>query len=114
MLSLHIARRSRTQFEHSYQRSFFFFLMPRRPPSSTLFPYTTLFRSSQPGAYDHKQGRRATQQRRAAQGREAVRAVSPGLVDPNQLVLFEAPRRNWRRVERTALPALTGPAQQLL
>src|SRR5438132_12601595 len=27
---------------------FFFFLMIRRPPRSTLFPYTTLFRSSQP------------------------------------------------------------------
>src|SRR5437016_8420619 len=26
--------------------SFFFFLMIRRPPRSTLFPYTTLFRSS--------------------------------------------------------------------
>src|SRR3712207_8015440 len=26
-------------------RSFFFFLMIRRPPRSTLFPYTTLFRS---------------------------------------------------------------------
>src|SRR2546425_9125272 len=26
----------------------FFFLMIRRPPRSTLFPYTTLFRSSQP------------------------------------------------------------------
>src|SRR5262249_62431005 len=25
---------------------FFFFLMIRRPPTSTLFPYTTLFRSS--------------------------------------------------------------------
>src|SRR6266536_3060309 len=25
-------------------RSFFFFLMIRRPPRSTLFPYTTLFR----------------------------------------------------------------------
>src|SRR5439155_6204768 len=25
--------------------SFFFFLMIRRPPTSTLFPYTTLFRS---------------------------------------------------------------------
>src|SRR5437868_11507126 len=25
---------------------FFFFLMLRRPPSSTLFPYTTLFRSN--------------------------------------------------------------------
>src|ERR1035437_10741588 len=29
--------------------SFFFFLMIRRPPRSTLFPYTTLFRS--PGQY---------------------------------------------------------------
>src|SRR2546426_9356512 len=27
---------------------FFFFLMIRRPPRSTLFPYTTLFRSSIP------------------------------------------------------------------
>src|SRR5215203_6670979 len=26
----------------------FFFLMIRRPPRSTLFPYTTLFRSSRP------------------------------------------------------------------
>src|SRR5687768_18409413 len=29
----------------SYLFSFFFFLMIRRPPRSTLFPYTTLFRS---------------------------------------------------------------------
>src|SRR3712207_9067918 len=28
-----------------YVYSFFFFLMIRRPPRSTLFPYTTLFRS---------------------------------------------------------------------
>src|ERR1017187_10992739 len=27
---------------------FFFFLMIRRPPRSTLFPYTTLFRSNYP------------------------------------------------------------------
>src|SRR6266566_7568192 len=27
---------------------FFFFLMIRRPPRSTLFPYTTLFRSQRP------------------------------------------------------------------
>src|SRR6266496_3744371 len=30
-------------FTHSFH--FFFFLMIRRPPRSTLFPYTTLFRS---------------------------------------------------------------------
>src|SRR2546430_15454835 len=29
-----------------YMVVFFFFLMIRRPPRSTLFPYTTLFRSS--------------------------------------------------------------------
>src|SRR2546430_3792450 len=31
--------------DHSSTRYFFFFLMIRRPPRSTLFPYTTLFRS---------------------------------------------------------------------
>src|SRR6202171_6757382 len=39
--------------------SSFFFLMIRRPPRSTLFPYTTLFRSKikvQPGARGHKVG----------------------------------------------------------
>src|SRR5690348_17519702 len=30
---------------------FFFFLMIRRPPRSTLFPYTTLFRSSPRGLW---------------------------------------------------------------
>src|SRR6266850_4289997 len=29
---------------------FFFFLMIRRPPRSTLFPYTTLFRSTKPSS----------------------------------------------------------------
>src|SRR2546430_15193560 len=29
---------------------FFFFLMIRRPPRSTLFPYTTLFRSASSGS----------------------------------------------------------------
>src|SRR3712207_8852192 len=31
------------------RHSLFFFLMIRRPPRSTLFPYTTLFRSEAPG-----------------------------------------------------------------
>src|SRR5215208_7589816 len=31
---------------NSRSASFFFFLMIRRPPRSTLFPYTTLFRSA--------------------------------------------------------------------
>src|SRR2546429_6527188 len=36
-----------SQYSHSNLFSLFFFLMIRRPPRSTLFPYTTLFRSAQ-------------------------------------------------------------------
>src|SRR6266705_1281934 len=36
---------------------FFFFLMIRRPPRSTLFPYTTLFRSIAPGMAERGYGR---------------------------------------------------------
>src|SRR4051794_41779630 len=39
---------------------FFFFLMIRRPPRSTLFPYTTLFRS---GSVDPNFGRRVRNRR---------------------------------------------------
>src|SRR5690348_18132897 len=50
----------------------FFFLLIRRPPRSTLFPYTTLFRSS-------RRGRRGSCPRRAARTdtRCARRASSP-------------------------------------
>src|SRR2546430_17061193 len=34
-------------YSECFYSCFFFFLMIRRPPRSTLFPYTTLFRSSQ-------------------------------------------------------------------
>src|SRR5687767_15495817 len=37
----------------------FFFLMIRRPPKSTLFPYTTLFRSQVPGLGAHAAAIRA-------------------------------------------------------
>src|SRR2546426_5594245 len=36
--------------------SFFFFLMIRRPPRSTLFPYTTLFRSGDGAPGQHPGG----------------------------------------------------------
>src|SRR6266568_6158235 len=45
---------------------FFFFLMIRRPPRSTLFPYTTLFRSPSPrrcSAARSTSGRRAPPRR---------------------------------------------------
>src|SRR5437667_5171277 len=42
--SFHFSRRLFIMFSHTLP-FFFFFLMIRRPPRSTLFPYTTLFRS---------------------------------------------------------------------
>src|SRR5216684_8588832 len=49
---------------------FFFFLMIRRPPRSTLFPYTTLFRSLRRrrhgGARRHRLARHAQWRRRQA------------------------------------------------
>src|SRR5688572_22608941 len=44
-------------FSFSFFFFFFFFLMIRRPPGSTLFPYTTLFRST-PGCRESGRSRR--------------------------------------------------------
>src|SRR2546429_8742852 len=49
---------------------FFFFLMIRRPPRSTLFPYTTLFRARLPG------GAGALAELRRVQGRARIRGSS--------------------------------------
>src|SRR6476661_10234025 len=55
---------------------FFFFLMIRRPPRSTLFPYTTLFRPaprSGPHGAEGAQHRRRGDARRRVRGHRAVR-----------------------------------------
>src|SRR2546430_5968220 len=44
---------------HALPFLFFFFLMIRRPPRSTLFPYTTLFRSRSPAPRGVPRGRRS-------------------------------------------------------
>src|SRR2546422_2687835 len=54
---------------HSPVSVFFFFLMIRRPPRSTLFPYTTLFRS--------RDGRCALELRRARHGEQPTRPDAP-------------------------------------
>src|SRR3712207_7221919 len=46
---------------------YFFFLMIRRPPRSTLFPYTTLFRSP-PGELPRARGQGTAPERRPAAG----------------------------------------------
>src|SRR5256885_15868212 len=42
---------SGVRFSNARDFFFFFFLMIRRPPRSTLFPYTTLFRSRAPSCW---------------------------------------------------------------
>src|SRR2546425_5058604 len=61
---------------------FFFFLMIRRPPRSTLFPYTTLFRSTPAGrtsrgeATDTSAGCRAPSRRRSRRARRSEEHTS--------------------------------------
>src|SRR2546425_4546717 len=65
---------------------FFFFLMIRRPPRSTLFPYTTLFRSPVPSV-------RALRPGGAARGRRGVRAPRARGVWPRAMGAVAAARR---------------------
>src|SRR5256885_16361645 len=68
--------------------SFFFFLMIRRPPRSTLFPYTTLFRSRSDAAPSARPGGSAsafceperTKSRPPPQDRKSTRLNSSHLV----------------------------------
>src|SRR3712207_8463980 len=62
----------------------FFFLMIRRPPRSTLFPYTTLFRS-----HDGQRGGSCTEARRAVHREHCV-----------------APQSRWQVREHTEQPVL--------
>src|SRR3712207_8694730 len=61
--------------------AFFFFLMIRRPPRSTLFPYTTLFRSR-----EHRVGSSPTSgtdiQRGKSPTRKSPRRTNRGLLTP--------------------------------
>src|SRR2546430_13440890 len=63
---------------------FFFFLMIRRPPRSTLFPYTTLFRSDSRLARDRHR---------------AVTVEAGDLILPGMDVVT---KKNWRSEEHTS------------
>src|SRR5262249_60333142 len=59
----------------------FFSLMIRRPPRSTLFPYTTLFRSAargaaSPGARQRRRGRRADRERRSEEHTSELQSLT--------------------------------------
>src|SRR3712207_9373071 len=75
---------------------FFFFLMIRRPPRSTLFPYTTLFRS-RPRQGGVEAGRAARRHLRRSVGARArhARAANP---DPRRATPVDAPDRKSTRL----------------
>src|SRR5260370_9961808 len=75
----------------------FFFLMIRRPPRSTLFPYTTLFRSN-------LAGRQARQRQRPAGTGEAVQVGAQRVrgVDVPVPVAILAAYRDGRSEEHTS------------
>src|SRR3712207_8178411 len=72
----------------------FFFLMIRRPPRSTLFPYTTLFRSGRAG---HDPARRAGPRRDPAAPR---RRPAPVLGELHEGLARGPPRRADRKSTR--------------
>src|SRR5258708_16555122 len=57
-------------YYHLHIHLFFFFLMIRRPPRSTLFPYTTLFRSQRLGAFHNRNEVRISIYRLFAENRD--------------------------------------------
>src|SRR6266540_4968018 len=82
---------------------FFFFLMIRRPPRSTLFPYTTLFRSRYrrgPGPAADRFGRWSP-----ARERHAVRAIGPDRDSWMDRWRGAARRRSRRRARTSAARA---------
>src|SRR5215211_2863537 len=86
--------------------SFFFFLMIRRPPRSTLFPYTTLFRSRYPG--------RRSSHSRAPVDRCRLRRADAG--EEDRRASLRQPTRFWqdgvdgRAAPRSRLAELADPA----
>src|SRR5256885_14883392 len=78
---------------------FFFFLMIRRPPRSTLFPYTTLFRSGAAGAIGGITG--------TWNGPVAAITLRASITPSD--VCTVKPGRPWLRVTRlTSTPVRTG------
>src|SRR3712207_8438314 len=73
---------------------FFFFLMIRRPPRSTLFPYTTLFRSvadlqKGSGGRHRSRGFRASRSQSPRRLTESTIATS---ATPGKMVIHHSPR----------------------
>src|SRR5207249_10011745 len=92
-----------------------FFLLLRRPPSSTLFPYTTLFRSTLPPCACRAAGGRVTRIDATREARRTARMVcscanvqcehiaSVGLLQRALVLTMSPPRRPYRSESRSTV-----------
>src|SRR5260221_13590046 len=100
---------------------FFFFLMIRRPPRSTLFPYTTLFRSLSDSCRSVPFARSKSSKARFARGRRLHRSPGRWRVEP-RILLFQHTLREWlhqqrefaRQLDRTRRTGRAGVDQLLV
>src|SRR2546430_8128778 len=79
----------------SFSCVFFFFLMIRRPPRSTLFPYTTLFRSASRRTAPRRRCPAGSRGRGRCPGRRPRRTRSSGRTPPRSTA-------RWRSEEHTS------------
>src|SRR6266513_6563160 len=86
---------------------FFFFLMIRRPPRSTLFPYTTLFRSGPPGGPENRprQSSHPLREKRPAESAGRQAPVKSKDVAPRSALGWNPAKHPWRRRARKDRPA---------
>src|SRR6266581_8302758 len=77
-----------------------FFLMIRRPPRSTLFPYTTLFRSSRPSGTPTPRSPRSPPARRRCSDRKSTRLNSKSPVHLVCRLLLEKKKLRPQHVPR--------------
>src|SRR5207237_2034912 len=92
----------------------FFFLLVRRPPSSTLFPYTTLFRSGVVGAdkvelegFDQLGADGWRSEEHTSELQSHLNLVCRLLLEKKKLVLVAARRARHVTAPTTASPTLT-------
>src|SRR2546429_6759308 len=97
-----------------YVSSFFFFLMIRRPPRSTLFPYTTLFRSLPTGdrtAVGHRFPADRQDAHRVSRSTPPTDRKSTRLNSSHGYIsyaVFCLKKKKDRRLSTTALPDMNG------